>query len=109
MADSGHLNPWREQDGRLAFSLDGVYYFSSNKLSCDQCQTRQVNGEETLYLHSAITPVIVAPEYPHVLPYAAEFIVPQDALRNKIANSMPQTLGAAGTKKLTAVSSHFTG
>lgn len=77
MADSGHLNPWRVLDDRLAFSLDGVYYFSSKKLSCDQCQTRQKNGE-TVYLHSAVTPVVVAPDYPYVLPYVPEFIVPQD-------------------------------
>ncbi len=77
MADSGHLNPWRVLGGRLAFSLDGVYYFSWKKLSCDQCQTRQKNGE-TVYLHSAITSVVVAPDSPHVLPYVPEFVVPQD-------------------------------
>ncbi len=31
-----------------------------------------------VYLHSAITPVVVAPEQPHVLPYVPEFILPQD-------------------------------
>lgn len=77
MADSGHLNPWRVLGNRLAFSLDGVYYFSSKKLACDQCQTRQKNGD-TVYLHSAVTPVVVAPDYPHVLPYVPEFVVPQD-------------------------------
>lgn len=78
MDDSGHLSPWRVLNEHLAFSLDGVYYFSSKKLSCDQCQTRQNNDGETVYLHSAITPVVVAPEHPHVLPYVPEFIVPQD-------------------------------
>lgn len=74
----GYLEPWRVLDGRLAFSLDGVYYFSSQKLSCRQCQTRQLSTGEVVYHHSAITPVVVAPGWAHVLPYAPEFIVPQD-------------------------------
>lgn len=74
----GNLNQWRVLDGRLAFSLDGVYYFSSQKVSCRQCQSQQMSTGETQYKHSAITPVIVAPGCAHVLPYVPEFIVPQD-------------------------------
>ena len=74
----GKLNQWRVLDGRLAFSLDGVYYFSSQKVSCRQCQSQQMSTGETQYKHSAITPVIVAPGCAHVLPYVPEFIVPQD-------------------------------
>lgn len=78
MADSGYLNQWRVLEGRLAFSLDGVYYFSSQKISCPQCQTRELAEGKRLYSHSAITPVVVAPGYGQVLPYVPEFIVPQD-------------------------------
>ena len=78
MADSGYLKQWRVLEGRLAFSLDGVYYFSSQKISCPQCQTRELAEGERLYTHSAITPVVVAPGYGQVLPYVPEFIVPQD-------------------------------
>lgn len=78
MADSGYLNQWRVLKGRLAFSLDGVYYFSSQKISCRRCQTRELAEGERLYTHSAITPVVVAPGYGQVLPYVPEFIVPQD-------------------------------
>ncbi len=74
----GNLNQWRVLDGRLAFSLDGVYYFSSQKITCRQCQSQQMSTGETQYKHSAITPVIVAPGCAHVLPYVPEFIVPQD-------------------------------
>lgn len=74
----GKLNQWRVLDGRLAFSLDGVYYFSSQKITCRQCQSQQMSTGETQYKHSAITPVIVAPGCAHVLPYVPEFIVPQD-------------------------------
>jgi len=74
----GKLNQWRVLDGRLAFSLDGADYFSSQKVSCRQCQSQQMSTGETQYKHSAITPVIVAPGCAHVLPYVPEFIVPQD-------------------------------
>jgi hypothetical protein len=77
MAESGYLSQWHVLDRRLAFSLDGVYYFSSKKISCAQCQRREHEGG-TVYLHSAITPVVVAPGQPHVLPYVPEFITPQD-------------------------------
>lgn len=77
-AESGHLSQWYVLDRRLAFSLDGVYYFSSKKISCPQCQRREQGEQGQVYLHSAITPVVVAPEQPHVLPYVPEFILPQD-------------------------------
>lgn len=78
MQASGHLQQMRVLDGRLLFSLDGVYYFSSQKISCPNCQTQRTNDGQTLYKHSAITPVVVAPQQRHVLAYVPEFVVPQD-------------------------------
>lgn len=78
LADSGYLKEWRVLDRRLAFSLDGVYYFSSQKISCPECQHRELAEGKILYTHSAITPVLVAPGYAHVLPAVPEFIIPQD-------------------------------
>ena len=78
MADSGYLKEWRVLDGRLAFSLDGVYYFTSQRICCAQCQSQQLNNGDTLYKHSAITPVVVAPGHGHVLPYVPAYITPQD-------------------------------
>jgi hypothetical protein len=78
LADSGHLNQWYVLGKRLLCSLDGVYYFSSRNISCAQCQRQEHSESEVVYLHSAITPVIVAPEWAHVLPYVPEFVVPQD-------------------------------
>ena len=77
MAESGYVSQWYILDRRLAFSLDGVYYFSSKKISCSNCQRHEHEGG-TVYLHSAITPVVVAPGQPYVLPYVPEFITPQD-------------------------------
>lgn len=78
LAADGHLDRWRVLNGRLALSLDGVYFFTSQKISCAQCQTRELGEDNMLYTHSAITPVVVAPGNGHVLPYVPEFIVPQD-------------------------------
>lgn len=78
LAASGYLKEWQVLSRRLAFSLDGVYYFTSRRISCSHCQTRQLEEGQQLYMHSAITPVIVAPGQGHVLPYVPEFIVPQD-------------------------------
>lgn len=78
VGDSGHLSQWHILDKRLAMSLDGVYYFASQKISCPECQTKEMAEGSILYTHSAITPVVVAPGYAHVLPYVPEFITPQD-------------------------------
>lgn len=73
-----HLQPWLVLGGRLAFSLDGVFYFASQKISCANCQQQVMSNGEVVYKHSAITPVVVAPAQPEVWPYVPEFIVPQD-------------------------------
>lgn len=83
MAASGYLKEWRVLGGRLAFSLDGVYYFSSQRISCRQCQQQQMNNGEIVYRHSAITPVVVAPDHAYVLPYVPEYIVPQDGVEKQ--------------------------
>lgn len=73
-----HLHPWLVLGGRLAFSLDGVYYFTSQKISCANCQQQVMDNGGVVYKHSAITPVVVAPEQSEVWPYVPEFVVPQD-------------------------------
>lgn len=82
LVDSGYASQWHVLDRRLGFSLDGVYYFSSKKISCTNCQ-KHGHEQGTVYLHSAITPVVVAPGQPHVLPYVPEFITPQDGLEKQ--------------------------
>jgi hypothetical protein len=69
---------FRSKLGSTLVALDGVSYFSSEKISCPECLKRQDrNGVEHFY-HSAITPVIVKAGCPQVLPLPPEFIVPQD-------------------------------
>jgi hypothetical protein len=69
-AYQGHLGPW-------LLALDGTQYFGSQKIHCEQCTTRVVNGR-TYYAHSLVAPLIVAPGESRVIALAPEFVSPQD-------------------------------
>ena len=74
----GHLDAYRAINGDLLVAMDGTQYFSSSTLHCDNCSvTHHQNGTAT-YSHRAVTPVIVAPGNPRVIPLEPEFITPQD-------------------------------
>jgi hypothetical protein len=72
------LDPFRVLDHQLLVSLDGTQYFSSQALHCPNCLTRQLSNGQTLYYHTAITPVIVCPGRAQVIALAPEYIMPQD-------------------------------
>jgi hypothetical protein len=73
-----HLMKFRTELDTYAITMDGVTFFSSEKISCPNCLKREDrNGTEHFY-HSAITPVFVKPGKAQVLPLPPEFIVPQD-------------------------------
>jgi hypothetical protein len=78
LLQSGHLDRFRVLGGQLLISLDGTQYFSSKKIHCPNCQHRTSAKGETTYYHTAITPVIVAPNQAQVISLVPEFIVPQD-------------------------------
>ena len=63
--------------GQWLCALDGVQYFSSDAIHCDHC-TRRQKGDKTLYTHSVIAPVLVAPGHDYVISLEPEFITPQD-------------------------------
>jgi len=72
------LDPFRVLDQQLLVSLDGTQYFSSKALHCQNCLTRQLSNGQTLYYHTAITPVVVCPGHSQVIALAPEYIMPQD-------------------------------
>jgi len=81
------LDGLREQQGLMRFrtelntyaiAMDGVNFFSSEKISCPKCLKRQDRNGTAHFYHSAITPVFVKPGQAQVLPLPPEFIVPQD-------------------------------
>lgn len=75
---AGTLDNYRVLNDTILIALDGVCYHSSNKISCKNCNTKKNKNGSTSYLHSAITPVIVAPKKTHVISLPPEFITPQD-------------------------------
>jgi len=78
LEENGHLESFRSYQDTLLVAVDGVTYHSSTTIHCDNCSQRSDSQGTTHYYHSAITPVIVHPDSPHVLPLPPEFIVPQD-------------------------------
>ena len=75
---AGGLGTFRSCLGGLLIALDGTQYFSSKKLHCQNCSTRQHQDGSTTYFHSVVTPVVVAPSQDKVIPLEPEFILPQD-------------------------------
>lgn len=78
LEQSGQLEPFRVLNGQLLVSLDGTGYFSSKAIHCPNCQHRTTSKGETIYYHTAITPVIVTPGRSQVISLVPEYIVPQD-------------------------------
>lgn len=72
------LTPFRSINDTLLVALDGTQFFSSNDISCNQCQVTHHTNGSIRYSHSAITPVLVAPGLPHAISLPPEFIHNRD-------------------------------
>jgi len=72
------LLQFRNDLNTYAIALDGVSFFSSEKIGCPKCLKREDRSGTEHFYHSAITPVFVKPGQAQVLPLPPEFIVPQD-------------------------------
>lgn len=73
-----HLLKFRNELDTYSIAMDGVNFFSSEKISCPKCLKREDRSGVEHFYHSAITPVFVKPGQSQVLPLPPEFIVPQD-------------------------------
>ena len=58
-------------------TLDGVHFFSSSKIHCQNC-TRQEHDGHVHYGHSMVAPALVAPHSSNVFSLEPEFVLPQD-------------------------------
>jgi len=76
--DSGHLDGFRSYNDNLLCALDGTQYFSSKKIHCQNCSSKEHKNGTATYSHTAITPVFVAPGQNRVISLPPEFITPQD-------------------------------
>ena len=77
LREGDYLQAYQGHLGRWLCALDGTQYFSSQKIHCDQCTTRVVNGR-TYYSHSLVAPLLVAPGENRVIALEPEFVRPQD-------------------------------
>ena len=69
---------WRSIKGHLLIALDGTDTFRSEKIHCPCCSQQTLKNGNLLYRHTVVTPVIVAPGQPKVIPLPPEFVQPQD-------------------------------
>lgn len=79
----GYLKAYRRPQDTLLIALDGTDFFSSEKISCPHCTRQTLKNGKTLHRHTAVTPVIVAPGQPQVVPLPPEFVRPQDGLEKQ--------------------------
>jgi len=78
LVQSGVLESFRSHANNLLVILDGTQYFSSDKIHCNRCNSRELSNGKTNYYHCVLTPVIAQPGNEHVIALAPEFIIPQD-------------------------------
>ena len=75
---SPHAQRYRVLNETFLIALDGTQYFSSEKISCENCSHRESAKGTHLYSHHMINPVVLAPGLAEVICLEPEFIVPQD-------------------------------
>lgn len=73
-----HLESYRSINNTLLMAVDGTDFFSSNKIHCKCCSCAQQKNGDTLYRHTVVTPVLVAPGQEQVIVLPPEFVQPQD-------------------------------
>ena len=76
--DRGCLAGYRSVFDTYLVALDGTGFFSSEKISCPCCTQFKYKDGSICHRHTAVTPVIVAPEHEKVIPLPPEFVTPQD-------------------------------
>lgn len=64
--------------GHYLVSGDGTGFFSSNKLSSDDCLEKKLSNGETLHHQQMYAAAIVNPDHREVIPFCPEMITPQD-------------------------------
>lgn len=82
LAEDNILDQFRVEIGKgqndLLIALDGTEYFSSTSVHCSRCSQKEYKEVEITYSHGFITPAIVSPNLPNVIPLTPEYITPQD-------------------------------
>ena len=69
-----YLNKFQILGNRYLVTLDGSEYFSSQKLECEKCLTKEHKNGTITFLHQILQATIVHPDMKQVIPLAPEFI-----------------------------------
>lgn len=72
------LEKFEYLDGQILISCDGTGLFSSGKVSCPQCCTKNHKNGSTTYYHQMLGVCIVHPDIKNVIPLCPEVIQNQD-------------------------------
>ncbi len=72
------LGPYAFFEGHYLVPLDASGHFSSNKVHCKKCLTKNHRDGRITYHHQALTAVIASPHMRQVLPFAPEPIIRAD-------------------------------
>ena len=99
--EQGCLAPFISIGGTLLVALDCTDSFSSEKISCPCCTRQLLKNGKTLYRHTLVTPVIVAPGQNRVVPLPPEFVSAQDGQEKQDCEL------AAAKRWLTRWGSHY--
>lgn len=78
---AGIIKEYRYWEKMVLVSVDGVEHFSSQKVHCPSCTTKQLRNGEISYQHSGLGAVVVHPEKREVFPIEFEPIIKQDGER----------------------------
>ncbi|MGK5092606.1 hypothetical protein WDW89_11415 [Deltaproteobacteria bacterium TL4] len=78
LEQQGYLQEYRFFADYRLMALDRTDYFSSSKISCDNCSTKHHKNGKVSYSHKVLTPVVVAPKNSKVIVLEPEFLTPQD-------------------------------
>ncbi len=78
LQETNVVDEFRSFNNDLLIAIDGTWFFSSNKIHCENCLTKEHRNGTTTYYHNALLPVVMAPGSSRVIPLAPEFIRPQD-------------------------------
>jgi len=74
----GGLKSYQTELGSKLIALDGMVYHSSKSTFCDSCSTRKDRNGDSHYYHATLLPLMVKPDFAHVLSLFPEMITPQD-------------------------------
>jgi hypothetical protein len=75
---SAFWDSYRYYKQMVIISIDGVEHFSSQKVHCEHCLSKEHKSAEITYSHSMLAAVMVHPHQAEVLPLDAEPVLRQD-------------------------------